>query len=219
MRAPTLLDCGEQTAEPFAHCGVREDRVAERGVGQPGGHGDLHGGEEFAGVGAEGGEAEDLVALPLWFDERFHEAARFGKGARPQHRDHREFREAVSDAAFAGFAFAEADAGEFGVGEEAERDLSAGGDAVAAGEVVAEDAEVVERDMREVGTAGAIADGVDVLGRCVQTLVDADVAMSTGCVLGGRPNSAPRRKSDATLALWMTFLLGRQAMFGHEPPI
>src|SRR5258706_11193838 len=32
------------------------------------------------------------------------------------------------------------------------------------------------------------------------------------------PNSSLRRKYEATLALWMTFLLGRQAMLGHEPP-
>src|SRR5437588_390260 len=33
-----------------------------------------------------------------------------------------------------------------------------------------------------------------------------------------RPNSAPRRASDATLAAWIRFLLGRHAMFGHDPP-
>src|SRR5262249_9199327 len=32
------------------------------------------------------------------------------------------------------------------------------------------------------------------------------------------PNSSLRKKSEATLALWITFLLGRQAMFGHAPP-
>src|ERR1700684_140368 len=33
------------------------------------------------------------------------------------------------------------------------------------------------------------------------------------------PNSSLRRKYDATFALWMMFLLGRQAMFGHDPPM
>src|SRR5580658_10573575 len=33
------------------------------------------------------------------------------------------------------------------------------------------------------------------------------------------PNSLLRRKYDATFALWMMFLLGKHAMFGHEPPI
>src|SRR5580704_3027700 len=33
------------------------------------------------------------------------------------------------------------------------------------------------------------------------------------------PNSLFRRKYDATLALWMMFLLGRHAMFGHDPPM
>src|SRR5712691_6272874 len=36
------------------------------------------------------------------------------------------------------------------------------------------------------------------------------------CVM---PNSLLRRKYDATFALWMMFLLGKHAMFGHDPPI
>ena len=33
------------------------------------------------------------------------------------------------------------------------------------------------------------------------------------------PNSAARLVNERTLAEWMMFLLGRQAMFGHDPPI
>ena len=33
------------------------------------------------------------------------------------------------------------------------------------------------------------------------------------------PNSAARRVNERTLADWMMFLLGRQAIFGHDPPI
>src|SRR5262245_44572851 len=33
------------------------------------------------------------------------------------------------------------------------------------------------------------------------------------------PYSAPRRTSDATFALWISFLLGRQLTLGQEPPI
>src|SRR5436853_3876243 len=36
------------------------------------------------------------------------------------------------------------------------------------------------------------------------------------CVI---PNSLLWRKYDATLALWMMFLLGRHTMFGHDLPI
>ena len=32
------------------------------------------------------------------------------------------------------------------------------------------------------------------------------------------PNAAARAVSEATFALWMTFLLGKQATFGQEPP-
>src|SRR5437899_9224232 len=44
-------------------------------------------------------------------------------------------------------------------------------------------------------------------------------AMSIAKPSCAMPNSLLRRKYDATFALWMTFLLGRHAMFGHEPPI
>src|SRR2546423_7686256 len=33
------------------------------------------------------------------------------------------------------------------------------------------------------------------------------------------PNSSLRRKYDAIFALWMMFLLGKHAMFGHDPPM
>src|ERR1700722_19372142 len=33
------------------------------------------------------------------------------------------------------------------------------------------------------------------------------------------PNSSLLRRYDATLALWIMFLLGKHAMFGHDPPI
>src|SRR2546423_15562426 len=33
------------------------------------------------------------------------------------------------------------------------------------------------------------------------------------------PNSLLRRKYDATFALWIMFLLGKHAMFGHAPPM
>src|SRR5215469_3653056 len=33
------------------------------------------------------------------------------------------------------------------------------------------------------------------------------------------PNSSLLQKYEATFALWMMFLLGRQAMLGQEPPI
>lgn len=33
------------------------------------------------------------------------------------------------------------------------------------------------------------------------------------------PNSRCRPNSEATLAVWMMFLLGRQAMFGQDPPM
>src|SRR4030088_2224807 len=44
-------------------------------------------------------------------------------------------------------------------------------------------------------------------------------AMSIAKPSSVMPNSLLRRKYDATFALWMTFLLGKHAMFGHDPPM
>src|SRR6267143_5205383 len=44
-------------------------------------------------------------------------------------------------------------------------------------------------------------------------------AMSIAKPSSVMPNSLLRRKYDATFALCMMFLLGRHAMFGHEPPM
>src|SRR2546425_7868797 len=43
------------------------------------------------------------------------------------------------------------------------------------------------------------------------------MSISTGPVLA--PYSAPWRTSDATFALWISFLLGMQLTLGQEPPI
>src|SRR2546427_10984468 len=44
-------------------------------------------------------------------------------------------------------------------------------------------------------------------------------AMSIAKPSSVMPNSLLRRKYDATFALWIMFLLGKHAMFGHDPPI
>ena len=48
---------------------------------------------------------------------------------------------------------------DLGIGEEGEGNLSAGGDAVATGEVVAEDAEIVQRNVCELRAPGDFAIG------------------------------------------------------------
>src|SRR5437867_3260901 len=44
-------------------------------------------------------------------------------------------------------------------------------------------------------------------------------AMSIAKPSSVMPNSLLRRKYHATFALWIMFLLGKHAMFGHDPPI
>ena len=68
-------------------------RVLDLGAGsgnirQPADHGDLDGGHELAGFGAECGEAEDLVAVGG--DEHLEEPAWLGQGPGSQDGGHRQ---------------------------------------------------------------------------------------------------------------------------------
>ena len=165
---------GKEVDEAFGVGGVGEDGVAEGGVGEVSGDGELDGGEEFSGGGAETGEAEDLVGVGG--DEGFEEAFGLAGGAGAEDGFHGEFEEAVGNAGALGFGFVEADAGEFGVDEEAGGDEAVRCAARFAGEGIADDAEVVEGDVGKVSGAGAIADGEDVGGGGLEVFVDLDVA-------------------------------------------
>src|SRR5436190_14575277 len=51
---------------------------------------------------------------------------------------------------------------------------------------------------------------------CLRSHTSAMSIAKPSCVM---PNSLLRRKYDAIFALWMMFLLGKHAMFGHDPPM
>ena len=87
-----------------------------------------------------------------------------------QHRCHRDFEEAVGDALCLCFCLSQADVSEFGIGEEAERNLPARRDPMAAKQIVSHHTEIVEGDVREVRTARAIADRPNSGGRRFQAL-------------------------------------------------
>ena len=56
-----ILELGEEVVERFGEGGVREDGIAERGIGELAHHGDLELGHDFAAFEAEDGGTEDLV--------------------------------------------------------------------------------------------------------------------------------------------------------------
>jgi len=166
-------DGGEEADQAFGKGGVGDDEVADSGVGQVVGHGQLDRREEFACAGAEGGEAEDAVVKG---DEGFEKAAGFGEGAGAQDGEHGDLRETVGDSLLFGFRFGEAYVGQLGIDEGAGRDLASGGGAVGSGEVVADCAEVVEGDVGEVWRASAVAHGPDARCGGFEAVVDLDVA-------------------------------------------
>ena len=65
---------------------------------------------------------------------------------------------------------------QFGIGKEDVWDNTASRRSVAAIEIVKHDAEVVLANVGEVRTPGRFAGGPNVRGRCLQPVVDADVA-------------------------------------------
>ena len=73
-------------------------------------------------------------------------------------------------------ALAQSDARQWRVGEHAIRNQPITRAAVAAGEVVANDPEIIHRRMRELRTAGALADRPDSGRARLQPLVDANIA-------------------------------------------
>ena len=105
-------DSGEEDDEGFGQGGVGDDEVAESGVGQVVGHGELNGWEEFACSGAEGGEAEDAV---VFGDEGLDEAAGLGEGAGAEDGQHGDLDEAVGDSLVFGFGFGEAELENFDI--------------------------------------------------------------------------------------------------------
>lgn len=171
-------DGGEERAEAFGEGWVGEDGVAENGVGVMGDHGDLDNGHNLSGAHAECSEAEYAVAFGVY--EGFHVAAGLGKCTSSEVCGHGNFCKAIRDIMGLCFGFAEANACEFGVDEEAKGDKAASRGAFAPGNVVEDNAMVVFGDVREIGTAGAVSNGPDVGCGGLQVLVDLDMAAGGG---------------------------------------
>jgi hypothetical protein len=99
----------EELAESLHHRRVREEGVAEPRVWQVCQHRRLRHGDDLAGLGAKHREAENAVVTPP--NERLHEALLFVGRLRPQHRAHRQPRDAHGDALALRFALGQSHAG------------------------------------------------------------------------------------------------------------
>ena len=124
-----------------------------------------------------------------------------GQRVRPQDHRHGHPRESVGHALGACFGFGQADVGQLGIGEQAVRDEPAARRPAAAVRLSRTMRTIVLADVRELRAAGAFARRPDVRGRCLQSLVDADVAA--------------RIQFDASLR---PRPVGRCSAFGRPPP-
>ena len=75
--------------------------------------------------------------------ENLHESARFRNRHRAKDGSHGQLGNAIRDAALFRLRFAESDTGQLRVGEHAERNLASGRHAIAAGDVVTHDHEII----------------------------------------------------------------------------
>jgi len=97
----------EQRYKPLDQCGVRQDRITQRGVGQPCDHRNLDGGQDFPRTDTEGREPKDAIAISL--HESLQKAARLGKCAGTQVGFHCNLKEAIRYTLSIRFRFTQAD--------------------------------------------------------------------------------------------------------------
>src|SRR3954451_23660533 len=160
-----------------------QGRVAQGRVGETRRDRDLDGRHDGVGLGGERGEAEDAIALGG--DQRLVEAARLGEGPGAEDGGHRDLRETVGDPATLRLRLAQADAGQFGVGEQAGGYQTSGRRPVDSGEIVADHADVVVGHVGELGATRAIAHRPYPGGRRPAPPVDLDEATAVTLDPGG----------------------------------
>ena len=109
-------------------------------------------------------------------DEDLHETLLLVRRFGTQHGAHRQPRDTHGYPLRSCFTLTQSDARQWRVGEHAIRNQPVTRAAVAAGEVVANDPKIIHGRMRELRTAGALADRPDCGRARLQPLVDANVA-------------------------------------------
>src|SRR5207253_2499748 len=153
---------------------MRQDSVAQRGIGQSCDHRNLDGGHHLRRADTERRETEDAVAVR--FDQRLQKAARFRQRARTQDCFHGNLEQAVRHASRLGVVLTESHAGQFRVREQAIRHVPARRHTVNADEVVMHDTEIVHADVGKLRAACHLADRPHAGRGRLQALVDLDVS-------------------------------------------
>ena len=141
----------EKRAESFRHGRMCENGIAQIRIWQARQDSHLYHGHGLAGFGADHREAKNAVVTRG--DKRLHKALSFVDRVRPEHGAHRQFCDTRFDTLTLRLAFAQSHPCKRGIGKHAVRNQPVAGRAVCPGQIVPNDPEVVERDMRELWTA------------------------------------------------------------------
>ena len=95
---------------------MSQDRIAQRGVGQPCDHRNPDGGQDLSRSDTEDREPEDAVAISI--NEGHCEPAGLGKRTRTQVGFHWDLKQAIRYPLSLRFCFTQADMSQFGVGKQ-----------------------------------------------------------------------------------------------------
>ena len=124
--------------------------------------------------------SEPIIVNPrIWSsrtDEDLHETLLLVRRFGTQYSAHRQPRDTHGYPLHSCFTLTQSDARQRRIGEHAIRHQAVTRAAIAAGEVVANDAKIIHGRMRELRTSGALTDRPNCRRCCLQPLVDANVA-------------------------------------------
>lgn len=149
-----------------------DNRIPQARIRHSREHRGLNHSHHFARLRSDHGEAENAVSLG--FDQRLHEAARLRCGPRSQYRDDRQLRDPNSDVSALSFDFAQSDPRQRRVGVQAIGNQPVVAASSAAGQIVANYPEVVERHVRELRAARTVADRPDISRARLESIVRRD---------------------------------------------
>src|SRR4029077_4162797 len=131
---------------------------------------------DLAGLRADHREAENAVVAPT--DKNLHVALCFVRRRGSPNSAHRQPRDARGDALALRFALAQSDASEWRLREHAVRNQPITRAALRTGQIVPDDAKIVDGYMRKLRAAGAFPNSPDIGRIRLQPLIDANVAAS-----------------------------------------
>src|SRR6516225_9684658 len=160
----------EQVIQRLRQCGMGKNPIAQKGVGKVSHHGEFNHGHDFSTLDAENGGTENLSAVGV--NNRLHESAALIDFQGACNVGHRHLRDANFLVPGASFGLGHTNAAKLwidknGVGNQASRGRSL----ALLDHVRADDAIVVEGNVRESWAAFDVAEHVDAASGCLQSIV------------------------------------------------